>query len=248
MAVAALYDIHGNLPALEAVLDEVRQLDIDRVVVGGDIFPGPMPKETLACLLSLEIPVQFIYGNGEVAVLEQLAGRNPAAVREQYWPVIRWTAQQLDSKDEQLLASWPLIIRSEIPALGKVLFCHATPRNENEVFTRLTPEDKLLPIFDGLDTPVVVCGHTHMQFDRMIGNVRVVNAGSVGMPFGKPCADWLLLGPGVHLRHTHYNLENAAARIRHTSRPQADEFAANNVLQPPSEAKMLELFTRVELQ
>ncbi|SRR6266480_6795884 len=96
MRVAALYDIHGNLPALEAVLQEIRQADVDRVVVGGDVLPGPMPRETLTYLLDLGIPVQFIYGNGEVAVLEQMAGRDPAAVPEQFRPIIRWTAQQLD--------------------------------------------------------------------------------------------------------------------------------------------------------
>jgi predicted phosphodiesterase len=104
-----------------------------------------------------------------------------------------------------------------------VLFCHATPRNENECFTRLTAEDRLLPIFQGLDVSVVICGHTHMQFDRMVGAVRVVNAGSVGMPFGEPGADWLLLGPGVQLRHTCYDLPAAARRILATPYPQAQD-------------------------
>ena len=97
-----------------------------------------------------------------------------------------------------------------------MFFCHATPRNENECFTRLTPEDRLTPLFDPLNVAVAVCGHTHMQFDRMVGKTRVVNAGSVGMPFGEPGADWLLLGPDVQLRHTSYDLADAAARIRRT--------------------------------
>jgi len=248
MPIAALYDIHGNLPALEAVLEEIQQLKIDRVVVGGDVLPGPMPRETLECLLNLDIPVDFIYGNGEVAVLEQMAGRDPAAVPEQHRPIIRWTAQQLDPNLQRSIGAWPRTIRFEVSGLGEVLFCHATPRNENECFTRLTLEDKLLPVFDAVNASMVVCGHTHMQFDRMVGKVRVVNAGSVGMPFGNAGADWLLLGPHVELRHTPYDLENAAARIRATSYPQAQDFAANNVLQPPAEAKMLELFTRVELK
>ncbi len=140
-------------------------------------------------------------------------GTDAAAVPEQYRPTIRWTAQQLNPEHEQLLRAWPQTIRAEIPGLGKVLFCHPTPRNENEIFTRLTPEAQLLPIFEGLDVRFAVCGHTHMQFDRMIGNVRVVNAGSVGMPFGEPGADWLLLGPGVKLCHTHYDLVAAAERV-----------------------------------
>lgn len=247
MRVAAIYDIHGNLPALEAVLQEIRQVEVDHVVVGGDVVPGPMPRETLKRLLDLGIAVQFIQGNGEVAVLEQMAGREPATVPEQYRPIVRWTAQELYPEHELLLADWPKTLCMEIRGLGEVLFCHATPRNENECFTRLTPEDHLLPVFEGLNVPVVICGHTHMQFDRMIGTIRVVNAGSVGMPFGEPGADWLLLGPNVQLRHTSYDLTKAAERIRHTNYPQAREFAAHHVLQPPSEGEMLELFSRSEL-
>ena len=129
-----------------------------------------------------------------------------------------------------------------------MLFCHATPRNDTEIFTRLTSEDRLLPVFEGLNVPLVVCGHTHMQFDRTIGRTRVVNAGSVGMPFGEPGAYWLLLGPDVQLRHTPYDLTTAAERIRDTKYPQAQDFAARNVLQPPSEAQMLEVFTNASLK
>jgi diadenosine tetraphosphatase ApaH/serine/threonine PP2A family protein phosphatase len=129
-----------------------------------------------------------------------------------------------------------------------VLFCHATPRNDTEIFTRLTPDDRLLPIFEGLDVSLVVCGHTHMQFDRMIGTTRVVNAGSVGMPFGEPGADWVLLDIDVQLRHTRYDLSRAADRVRTTTCPQAEGFASRNILHPPSEKETLAAFTRVELK
>jgi putative phosphoesterase len=241
MRVAAIYDIHGNLPALEAVLQDILQAEVDHVVVGGDVVPGPMPRETLTRLLHLSIPVQFIQGNGEVAVLAEMAGTE-SIVPEQFREVMRWNAQQLHPEDEQVLASWPQTLRVEIRELGEVLFCHATPRNNTEVFTRLTAEDRLLPIFEGVNVPLVICGHTHMQFDRMIGRIRVVNAGSVGMPYGEPGAYWLLLGPNVQLRHTPYDLTRAAERIRETNYPQAQDFAAHNVLQPPSEAEILEVF------
>jgi len=110
----------------------------------------------------------------------------------------------------------------------------------------LTPEDRLLPIFEGLDIPLIICGHTHMQFDRTIGGIRVVNAGSVGMPYGEPGAYWLLLGSTVQFRHTRYDRTQAAARILATGYPQARDFAANNVLQAPSEAEALEVFTRMQ--
>jgi putative phosphoesterase len=248
MRVAALYDIHGNLPALEAVVRELRQADVDRVVIGGDVFPGPMPSETLACLLGLDMPVHFIQGNGDRVVLAQMAGMETPEVPPQFREGIRWNAQQLDSEHERLLASWQKTLLFHIPGLGDVLFCHATPRNDSEIFTRLTSADRLRPVFAGLDVPMVVCGHTHMQFDRTIGEIRVVNAGSVGMSFEGPGAYWLLLGPDVQLRHTLYDLASAAERIRGTKYPQAEDFAAHNVLQPPSEEEMLKAFARAELR
>src|SRR5262249_23375586 len=149
---------------------------------------------------------------------------------------------------ERLLAGWPKTLRVEIPGLGEVLFCHGTPRSDTEIFTRLTPEDRLLPVFEGLNVPLVICGHTHMQFDRTVGMVRVLNAGSVGMPSGEPAPYWLFLGPDVQLRHTPYDLTKAAERVRDTNYPQAHDFAARNVLHPPSEREMLEVCTRAELR
>jgi predicted phosphodiesterase len=243
MRVAALYDIHGNLPALEAVLAEIRRDGVDEIVVGGDVLPGPMPRETLTCLRHLAVPVRFILGNGDREVLATLRGTETATVPEPFREVMRWNARQLKTEDERAVAGWPPLLRVPFAGPGEVLFCHATPRSDTEIFTRLTPEDRLLPIFEGCDAPLIVCGHTHMQFDRTIGTARVVNAGSVGMPFGEPGAYWLLLGPDVELRHTPYDLAQAAERIRRTSYPQAEEFAARNVLQPPSENQMLEAFS-----
>jgi putative phosphoesterase len=248
MRVAAIYDIHGNLPALQAVLEDIRRAGVDLVVVGGDVVPGPMPRETIAFLSSLNIATQAIYGNGEVAVLEEMAGRNPSDVPEQYRPIVRWVAQQLGPEHEKLFASWPKTFLLEMPRLGKVLFCHATPGSENEIFTKFTPDERLSSIFNGLDASIVVCGHTHMQFERTVGGVRIVNAGSVGMPFGNAGAYWLLLGSDIQFRHTSYDLTKAAKRIRQTNYLQGEEFAARNILQPPSEEEMLEVFARAELK
>jgi putative phosphoesterase len=246
--IAALYDIHGNLPALGAALEEVGRASVDEIVVGGDVLPGPMPRETLERLLGLEIPVRFIQGNGDRVVLGVSRGQEPIEVPEQFRDGIRWNAEELTGKHETALANWPRTIRMEIDGLGTVLFCHASPRNDTDVFTRLTPENNLLPIFQELNADLVICGHTHMQFDRAIGDLRVINAGSVGMPFGKPGADWLLLGPAIQLRHTSYDFAAAAERIRATSYPQAHDFADRNVLQPPSEEEMLTAFASVPLK
>lgn len=255
MRVAALCDIHANLPALEAVLAEVREARVDRIVFGGDIVPGPMMRETLERILTLDIPAHFVHGNGELGMLAQIDAPDPSAVT--YWgttsgsplpeplkEVVRWSAGQMLPDHARVMAIWPRTVRLGIPGVGKVLFCHATPHSETDAFTRLTPEEALLPVFEGLDADVVVCGHTHMQFDRMIGGTRVVNAGSVGMPFGRTGADWLLLGPGVELRNTSYDLPRAGELIRQTEYPQARELA-DSLVQPPAEDDILKVFTRI---
>ncbi len=257
MRIACLFDIHANLPALEAVLTEVENARVDEIVIGGDIFPGPMPRQTLERLLALTRPTHFLHGNGDLAVLAQLEARRTGAVK--YWgttsgripseaiqAAYKWDAQQVGDY-EDLLASWPETITLEVDGLGKVLFCHGTPRSETEIFTRLTPEAALRPLFDGVHAAVVVCGHTHMQFDRPIGMKRVLNAGSVGEPFGDRGAFWLMLGPGVDFRRTTYDTAGAGAQIRLTDYPLADELASG-ILAPALESEMLELYGKAEVK
>jgi diadenosine tetraphosphatase ApaH/serine/threonine PP2A family protein phosphatase len=209
-------------------------------------------------LLDLDLPTHFIHGNGELAILAQWAGARTGSVT--YWgttsgarppdnivEIYRWTAAQLQPDFEPILAHWPKTLSLDIDGLGQVLFCHSTPRSETEAFTRWTAEERLLPLFEPLQAKVVVCGHTHMQFDRQVGRTRVVNAGSVGMPFGEPGAYWLLIGPDVQLRRTPYDLLEAADRIRATEYPQAEDFAEKSVLAPPSEEAMLKVFASYEL-
>src|SRR5438552_14964250 len=158
MPVAALYDIHGNLPALEAVLEDVARAGADRVVVGGDVVPGPMPRETLVRLLELELPFQFIVGNGELAVLAEMNGRD-SGVPARYRDSIRWNAAQLHPSEGELLAAWPTTLHINMSGIGKVLFCNATPQHPNEGFTRLNPYDKLFSIIGEMDADVLVCRH-----------------------------------------------------------------------------------------
>lgn len=244
MPLAALYDIHGNLPALESVLDEVGRADVDAIVVGGDVVPGPMVVEVLRRLRQTPIPTHFLRGNGEREVLALRDGREPADLPDGVLESLRWIARELAAEQADWIGSWPATIRLPVVGLGEVLFCHATPRSDSEIFTRLTPVDSLRPAFEPADAPVVVCGHTHMPFDRTIGSVRVVNAGSVGMPFGEPGGSWLLLGPDVEHRRASYDLEAAADRIRRTAYPHAQEFADRHVLHPMSEEEALEAFGR----
>ena len=159
---------------------------------------------------------------------------------------IEWTARHL-SEYRPLFASWPKTLRVDIDGLGKVLFCHGTPRSETEIFTRLTTAERLAPLFESLDVALVVCGHTHMQFDRMVGGTRVVNAGSVGMPFGKSGAYWVLLGPNVELRQARYDLSAAAERMKTREYPGAGQYA-RDLLQPPDENEMLETLGKAEVR
>jgi diadenosine tetraphosphatase ApaH/serine/threonine PP2A family protein phosphatase len=181
-------------------------------------------------------------------VAARFRGDDISEVPNVFHDVIDWTARQLDASQLNTLMNWPLLARVEITGLGRVLFCHATPRNDRELFTRETAEQRLVPVFAGTDEALVVCGHTHMQFDRTVGAKRVVNAGSVGAPFAGPAgAYWLMLGPGVHLRRTDYDFEKAAAQVRATAFPQSESLAVRYILAPPTEAETLRTYAGAEL-
>ena len=213
MRVAALYDVHGNLPALEAVLAEVPD---DAVIVsGGDVFSGPMPTETLARLRDLGPRVRFVRGN---------ADRDLGPYEEQWRARYEWLKAQLTQDEWTLAESWPPTITLDVDGLGETLFCHGSPRSDLEVITAITSDERLREILSGVSHRMVVCGHTHHHFDRRIDDIRVVNAGSVGMPYeGRPGAYWALLGPDVELRRTEYDLDAAAEAIRATSYPDPEE-------------------------
>ena len=160
MRVAALYDIHGNLPALEAVLEEIHRSRVDRVIVGGDVVPGPMPRETIEVLLNLAVPVQFIRGNGDREVLARMRGIETGAVPEPFREAIRWSGEQIRDH-EALLDSWPATLRLSMPGIGDVLFCHATPRNDTEIslagrLTEIVPD-----LRRGWRTPRRLRSHAH---------------------------------------------------------------------------------------
>ena len=246
MRIAALYDIHGNLPALNAVLADVARAGADRIVVGGDVLPGPMARECLERLQSLDVPTEFLRGNGDRETLEESPDR-PSRIPETARLQLRWCRSQLDDAQASAIGAWPSHLRLGVPGLGSVLFCHATPRNDEEVVTQLIPEELLFSIYDGAGD-VVVCGHTHIQYDRMVGRTRVVNAGSVGMPFEQSGAYWLLIDggrpEGLQLRRTAYDLGAAADAVRRTSFPDAEQFASVYILQPPD---MLPMFTNYGL-
>jgi predicted phosphodiesterase len=245
-SVAALYDIHGNLPALEAALDDVRRFDVEAIVIGGDVLPGPMPKECLDMLYASGIRTVFIHGNGESAALECRRGRTLENVPAPFRPAVEWSARQIPGDYLRAIGAWPMTLRLTIDGIGSTLFVHATARNDTELLTRLSPDDRVRAVFPGVHDDLVVCGHTHMQFDRTVDRLRVVNAGSVGMPFGEPGAHWLLLGGQVQLRRTPYDPETAAARLRRSAFPGVEQFVERQVLHPPSEEQMLAAYAKAD--
>ena len=243
MRVAALADVHGNLPALEAVLAEVERERPDFVVFCGDVASGPMPGETIERLMKVE-RARFVRGNADRGLIDEFDGKPPA---ELPGPFGDWAAKQISRHQRDFLISFEATVTLDgVDGVGRVLFCHATPQNDVDVFTADTPSDRVRKLLGDVDARVVVCGHTHMQFDRTVDGLRVINPGSVGMPYGKPGAYWAMLGPGIRPRRTDYDRESAAARIRRLSWPNANEFAQKNVLTVPSVEEALEFLGKVE--
>ncbi len=246
MRVAVLSDIHGNLPALDAVLADVERVGVDAVVVNGDIADGPMPGETMDRLGSLGERVLWVRGNTDRWLVDAFDGglslpglpTNPSAE----W--FAWAATRLDTAHRDLLADLPLTISLDIDGLGPVLFCHGTARDDNEFLLVDSPLRLFTDAFAGVEEELVVVGHTHMPFDRLADRRRVVNAGSVGLPYGHRGASWALLGPEVVLRQTAYDTAAATAAIRAAASgfPALDDFTAN-VEHGSSDAEALAAFT-----
>jgi predicted phosphodiesterase len=237
--VAALYDIHGNAPALRAVLAEVERAAPDLVVIGGDVAGGPMPAATLDALSALGPRARWVRGNGDRELAEaydaRAGGREPPADTPAE-ATAAWASARLSPAQRELLGSFAPVVAVDVTGLGPTLFCHGSPRSDTEIVTVITPDARLGPTLDGVTEPVVVCGHTHQQFDRRVGTHRVVNAGSVGMPYeGDAAAFWLLLGPHVELRRTGYDVAAAVEELRATGFPDADDVILRDSLLEPAD-------------
>lgn len=235
MRVAALYDIHGNLPALRAVLEDASRAGVDAFVVGGDVVAGPLPGETLERLIALGPSAQFVRGNADREVVEAY-DRRPADLGDASDPVqlaARFAASRLSRAQRDRLAEFAPTVSVDIDGLGPTLFCHGTPRSDTEIITRITPDDRLREILDGVPENLVVCGHVHQQFDRTIDGRRLVNAGSIGIPYeGERGAYWALLGPGVELRRTEYDFERALEELQAGGFPALAETFEESLVNP----------------
>jgi putative phosphoesterase len=247
--VAALYDVHGNLPALEAVLSDLEDIDHGLIVVGGDVASGPMPAEVLDRLQALDDSVRWVRGNADREVVSAYDRGSATEDARSSDPALRasaWSASRIGDHHRDLMASFEEQILVEIEGLGAVLFCHATPNSDEEILTTATPDTRLRGILSGVGQYVVVCGHVHTQYDRRLDDRRVVNAGSVGLPYqGEPVgAFWVLLGnERVELRRSDYDLRGAVNSFRALGYPGVEDFE-EALLEPPDPAWVADYFER----
>jgi predicted phosphodiesterase len=242
MRVVVLSDIHGVLPALEAVLAEPDVRSADRIVLTGDLAAGPQPVETLDALTALGDRAVWVRGNADRELVTLRCGGTTAIPD----PVAPWAADQLRPDQVSLLDSLPPSAVLDLDGLGPTLFCHATPRDDEEVVLVDSSLERWAEVFATVDPSVstVVCGHTHMPFVRLADRRLVVNPGSVGMPYGGSGAHWAMLGEGgVTLRRTHLDLDAACARVAEESAyPEARAFAEYFLRSAASDADALRVF------
>ena len=193
--VAVLSDIHGVLPALDAVLAEPVVAAADRIILTGDIAAGPQPTQVLDRLLSLGERVIWVRGNADRELADLALGKDVLVADE----ISPWAASQLSPDHISWLAGLPHPVTCDLDGFGPVLFCHGTPRDDEEVVLVDTRLERWAEVLADVPAEVttVVCGHTHMQFMRQAHGRQIVNAGSVGMPYGRAGAHWALLAGGA---------------------------------------------------
>jgi predicted phosphodiesterase len=239
--VLALYDIHGNVDALDAVLADSSAASPDAIVVGGDAVPGPFARAVLDRLDALGGPVYSIRGNGERETAEAAAATTPPADDDLARVTAAATASELGPDRARALGDLPLIVE-----LDGVLYCHATPRADDEMVTRASTPARFVKVLAGVDARVVIAGHTHQQDDRKVGPVRFVNAGSVGLPYeGDGAARWAWVVDGTpELRSTPYDAQAAGTRMLAAGWP--DERSVRGALvDPVAPSVVTELFERL---
>jgi len=214
-SVAVLSDVHGVLPVLDAVLAEPDVAGAELVVVTGDHAAGPQPVEVLDRLGALGDRALLVRGNAD-RELVGLAHGEPSTVGDAAYGVDSWAAQQLSCAHVEMLAGLPHPVTLDVEGFGAVVFCHGTPRDDDEVVLVDTRLERWAEAFADLpgDVRTVVCGHTHMPFIRLVDRRLVVNPGSIGMPYGRAGGSWALLRAGaVTLRHTEIDVDVAIESV-----------------------------------
>jgi putative phosphoesterase len=237
MKIAAIADIHGNLPALRATLAEIDSEHVDAIVVCGDMAAGPLVRASLEMLAARPEPVHWVRGNGERETVECFNGVDRQDATSDWAP---WTARELDQGWRDQMASWPIALE-----LAGVCFCHGSPRADDEFLTRATSPEVLAQAIAGTSADLVVGGHTHQQFVRSLPGGQVVgNAGSVGLPYeGRPAAFWMIVHDGTpELRETAYDVGAAVDELRASGFPDLDEAIRDSLVAPVDPAWVTAFF------
>jgi putative phosphoesterase len=238
---AVLSDVHGVLPALEAVLGEPDVVNAERIELTGDVAAGPQPVEVLDRLLGLGDRVVWVRGNADRELVDLARGGTNSPDE-----ISAWAAAQLRRKHVDLLDRLPHPVTLAVDGFGEVVFCHGTPRDDDEVVlvdTRLAQWAEIVAELPD-EVTTVVCGHTHMPFVRLAHGRQIINPGSVGMPYGRPGAHWAFLAGGaVSLRRSEFDLDLACSAVcRDSSFPDAAEWADYFVRARASDADAIEMF------
>ena len=220
--------MHGNAPALAAVLAELEREQPDLIVSGGDLTWGPLPEETFALASSLD--ARFVRGNADRAVLENVSSTE----RE------RWMQAHHTPEMREFLAGFEEYVVVDVDGLGPVRFCHGSPRSDEECVTPETPEARVREFSAGVAERLIVTAHVHIQFDREVAGIRSVNAGSVGLPYeGRPGAYWALLGPDIELRRTEYDVDETVALYRASGQPNVEQIV-EMMVEPPEPREVID--------
>ncbi len=241
--IAVLSDVHGMLPALNRVLEEPAVQAADLIVVTGDHTWGPQPAAVLDRLMELGQRAVLIRGNADRELMLMARG---VSVGLDHDPLSAWGAAQLSPAHLQLLAGMPERLTLEVQGFGPVLFCHATPRDDEEVVLVDSRMERWEEILQDVPAEVgtVVLGHTHMPFIRLAVNRMVINPGSVGLPYGRLGAHWALLRDGaVTLARTIIDADELISEVTENSTfPQVAQWLEEVIRQPASDTEALTTF------
>jgi putative phosphoesterase len=237
--VALLSDVHGNAVAFRAVLRELEGVEPDLLVFGGDLTWGPQPMETFGLVAELETPAIYVRGNAERALFDAVAALE-AGTSDTLRPRERWMIAQHSAECIAFLTTFVETATVAVSGLGAVLFCHGSPRSDEELVTFETPEPRMRALLAGVTEDVLVTAHTHIQFDRTVAGIRSVNPGSIGMPYEGRSGNayWATLGPDVDLRRTDYDVDEAVRQYRATDDPLAEQMV-EILLEPPKRAEVV---------
>jgi putative phosphoesterase len=244
--LALISDMHGNLPAFEAVLEDIQLQGISQVICLGDVANfGPQPKETLERLQALACPV--VMGNTDDSLLKP---RTLADVKEPnedtpfFLEVEAWCAEQLDDDDRHFVRTFQPMVVLELEAL-KLLAYHGSPKSYHDLIVAVTPEETLDGYFENTEANLYAGGHTHEQFVRRYFQARMMNPGSVGLPFifkreggvmNPLFAEYAVLEttPEVTIvfKRVPYEFEKLAKAVRDSKMPYAEKWLADFELTP----------------